>query len=181
MKIVAISNTVIDLEQGCYNTLSMSVRSGHQVCLIAVGREKIWTSKAINSFKELSERIGATEVYFTDKFDYSTVTQDNVKVLRSTIELINPSLLIVPFNHGDDRKIKILSQSSLIASRNIENVLMYKTCKSRNFFPNVYYMIDNKNIKKTGSSVKKGKSVEAFVVHKMIFLNGVGLGDKQSL
>jgi hypothetical protein len=203
MEIVAIGGMPVDLEIGCLGTLSKFQKQGHQVSLVAVGKKSMWTKKMVNSFKELSTKIGTSQVYFTDRFDYSSVTQDNVNVLRSIIEPIHPSVAIFPFNMGSDRKSKIISESSLLACRSIENVLMYEIHKNKIFLPNVYFVLDDKTSEDTSSfrriyakDAKKKSSnnklrsihrfyakiarinrpVEAFVSHRAILLNNSGFG-----
>jgi hypothetical protein len=202
MNIVAIGGTSSDLEIGCLGTLSKFQKQGHQVSIIAVGKKKMWTKRAINAFKEIAKKIGTSQVYFTERFDYSGITQDNVNVIRSIIEPLHPSVSIIPFNEGSDKKTKVISESSLLASRNIANVLMYEIHRNKNFFPNVYFVLDNKTYnessygKLSDKDVKKkslnnesksihrfyptigkiGKPVEAFASHRTVLLNGNILG-----
>jgi hypothetical protein len=202
MEIVAIGGMPVDLEIGCLGTLSKFQKQGHQVSLVAVGKKNMWTKKMVNTFKELSTKIGTSQVYFTDRFDYSSVTQDNVNVLRSIIEPIHPSVAIFPFNMGNDRTSKIISETSLLACRSIENVLMYEIHKNKFFLPNVYFVLDDKTSKDTsfrriyGKDAKKkslnnklrsihkfyakiakiNRPVEAFVSHRAILLNNSRFG-----
>ena len=142
MKIIAIGGMPLDLEIGCFGTLYKYIKYGHEVYLIVVGKTN-WAAKNLKTLKESSKEIGVTEIYHVERFDYSSITQDNVNVLRSFIEAIMPSLAILPFTKASHPRRKNLAKSSLLACREIENILMYESNMNTNFSPNVYSLIDN--------------------------------------
>ena len=193
MKIVAIGNSPLDFEISCLGTLSKYAKGGHAVNLIIVGNIVDWTEKKMVAVRNSCERIVTSKVHFTGKFDYSTVTQDNVNVLRLIIDKINPSVAILPFYKTSNKKRKVLSESSLLACRSIRNVLMYETNKNKNFLPNVYFKIDDKITLKAGLTYLKNnidlkkkrkllhgfygytagisQPIEAFQSHRVLLLN----------
>lgn len=193
MKIIAIGSSPLDFEIGCLGTLSKYSKSGHAVNLIIVGNTINWTEKKMVAARESCERIGKSEVHFTEKFDHSAVTQDNVNVLRLIIDKIDPFVVILPFYKTSNKKRKILSESSLLACRSIRNVLMYEINKNKNFLPNVYFKIDDKiPLKASFASVKNNidlkkkrrllhgfyghdadisEPIEAFQSHRILLLN----------
>jgi LmbE family N-acetylglucosaminyl deacetylase len=195
MKIVAIGSNSFDFEIGCIGTLTKFTKEGHKVNLVIAGNTSNWTEKNMISERELCERIYTSKVHFTEKFDYSAVTQDNVNILRSIIKDINPSVAIIPFSNTSNQKKKILAKSSLLACINVSNVLMYETVQNRNFFPDAYFEITEKvleklsllasNKKNTMNVIKKRKllqrflakssaikgPIEAFVIHRILLLN----------
>ena len=142
MKILAIGGTPLDLEMACFGTLYKYVKHGHEVNLIVVGKTN-WTEKNLKILKKSSKEIGVTEIHHVERFDYSTIIQDNVNVLRSFIEAIKPSLAILPFIKAAQPRLEKLARSSLLACREIENVLMYEPNMNTNFSPNIYSLIDN--------------------------------------
>jgi LmbE family N-acetylglucosaminyl deacetylase len=192
MKIVAIGSMPSDFEIECIGTLTKYAKEGHKVNLVIAGNTVHRTEKKAVAARELCERIGASRVYFTEKFDYSVVTQDNVNALRLITDKINPSLAIIPFYNTSNKKRKVLSESSLLACRSIGNVLMYEINKNKFFFPNIYFKIGNKILLKAslrsvknnidlkkkrslhgfyGHRAKINQPIEAFQGHRILLLN----------
>ena len=200
MKIVAVGSTLYDLEIGCLGTLSQYAKSGHEVNLIISGSMSNLKEDKVNIGKEFYHDLGMMNIFFTKGFDYSAVTQDNVNKLRSIMGPINPSVAILPFGKTLNMKRKILAESSLLASRGVENILLYEIEKNKNFSPDVYFrtrnMISLKNtlVKAHGKSSTTAKRIEknfkklrqlyshylntneyieAFESHKILLLNTV--------
>jgi hypothetical protein len=94
------------------------------------------------TMKKSSKKANISEIFFTDTFDYSNVTQDNVKILGSILEGINPALVIIPFFQAFNRKRKILGQSSLLASREIKNIIMFELTRNVKFIPQIFFPIE---------------------------------------
>jgi LmbE family N-acetylglucosaminyl deacetylase len=142
MKVVAICSAPFDLEFCCFGTLAKYIEEQNEVNIIIANDDKIYpTEKRIQLVSESSKKIGVSEVYFTNGFDYSAVTQRNVKVLRLFIEKIIPSLAIIPFNNTFNLKRKVLSHSALIACHGTQSILMYELNKNPDFIPDTFVMI----------------------------------------
>jgi LmbE family N-acetylglucosaminyl deacetylase len=138
MKVVAIGSTPLDLELSCFGTLSKYKDENEVKVIIANNYKAEMPERRIKRLSESYKKIGISEVYLTNGFDYSTLTQRNVKVLRSLLEKITPSLAIIPFNNTSNKKRKILARSSLIACHGIQNVMMYELDKNPDFIPDTY-------------------------------------------
>jgi hypothetical protein len=145
LKIVAIGSSPSDLEVGCFGTLSKFINKGHQVYLIIASKKSAWSNKMISSFNEFWKKVGVSEILFTEKFDHSVVTQENVQVLRSFLELIHPELVLFPSTQGADKVRATVGRSSLLACRGIGNILMYESSMNSNFFPGIYSVVDGSN------------------------------------
>jgi hypothetical protein len=145
LKIVAIGSSPSDLETGCFGTLSKFINKGHQVSLIIASRKSAWSNKMISSFNEFWKKVGVSEILFTEKFDHSVVTQENVQVLRSFLEPIHPELVFLPSPQGTDKVRVTLGRSSLLACRGIGNILMYESGMNSNFSPGIYSVVDDSN------------------------------------
>jgi LmbE family N-acetylglucosaminyl deacetylase len=143
MKVVAIGSTPLDLELSCFGTLSKYKDENELKVIIANNYKAEMTESRTKRLSESYRKIGISEVYLTNGFDYSTLTQRNVKVLRSLVEKITPSLAIIPFNNTFNLKRKILARSSLIACHGIQNVMMYELDKNPDFIPDTYVTISN--------------------------------------
>ena len=153
MKIVAIGSMPLDLELTSFGTLSKSVKNGHDVYLI-VARDESWTESQIKAFAECSKTIGISGVYFTDRFDYSAVTQSNASMIASFIKTINPSLVIMPFWKDSNYKRKILAKTSLIACRGIGSIWMYQLEKNSSFSPNIHFVISSTEASEKAACLK---------------------------
>lgn len=179
MKIVAIGSMPLDFEISCFNTLKKLTTDGHSVSLI-IPRDKYWNEKQIKT--DLKQKLKISNIHYIENFDYSRVTQLNVKLINSIIEKIKPSLTIIPFIGNSNKMKKILAKSALLACRKVETILMYETNKNNSFFPTVYNVINKKTISKNASrksgslqynyANKSGiqKPVEAFESQRMVLL-----------
>ena len=141
----ALSN-LLDLQVGCFGTLSKLIKQGSKVFLIIAHETSQKSSKKNRKREGLIQRsaetIGISGLYFTVRFDYSRISQDNVDVLRSFIESSHASLAIIPFIRTNDPKQQVLAESSLLACRSITNILMYSSTKANTeFIPNLFSRI----------------------------------------
>jgi LmbE family N-acetylglucosaminyl deacetylase len=190
MKIVALGTKPSDLEIGCLRTLMKYSADGHDVSLLIAGNPARWKEKTLAN--EELEKIG--KVYFTDRLDESTVTQEQVNIFRSIITKTKPSLVILPFDKTSDKKRKALAHSALLACRGIKNILMYETTKNKNFSPNIFFTFEkgplvgvteymklqiNSSTKRMRKSVQKfnsrnikiKKTTEAFESQRVLLLD----------
>jgi hypothetical protein len=168
MKIVAIGSIPLDLELACFGTLSKCIKDGHDVHIIIAKDKAIgWTQMKMDALRKVSQKIGVSQVYFTDKFDYSAVIQDNVTMLDSVLKEIDPSLVIMPFWKATNRKRKILAKTSLIACRGIGRILMYALERNSSFLPTVFFVISSEDVSiKRSCLADYGKSITEPVLNK---------------
>jgi len=145
MRIVAIGSKLSDFEVGCYRTLMKYSADGHAVNLVIAGNTTKWKEKDLALANEKCKKIGITKVYFTDKFDEHSVTQENVRTLHSIIKKVNPCLAILPFHKTSVKKREILANSAILACRGIKNILMYEITKNKNFSPNIFFTFEKKS------------------------------------
>ena len=173
MKIVVIGSTPKDFEIGCLNTLRRLTNLNHTVNFIIV-RNKTRKEKEMET-SDLCFR--GTNIFVIKNFDYSKVTQENVNLINSIVETINPSVAFIPFIKSSDNMKKILSKSSLLACRKIQSILMYEIIKNKNFSPTVFSII-NKSIKQNVTSKAKKSSKNTSrnvnVLYKM-YANKMGI------
>lgn len=138
LKIVAIFCFPLDLELTSFGTLSKLVKTGHQVHVAVVGNSiKAWTRKYKRLLYGSCKILHIDNILFTDRFDYSSVTQDNALVLNSIIRQVIPELVIIPSQKSNNHKHNVLSKTSLIACRGIGNILMYDFSNNAKFSPNI--------------------------------------------
>ena len=149
MKIVAIASMPYDLELACFGTLARFIKDGHEVHIIIAktNRDKAgWTQMKMETLRKVSHVIGVSQVYFTDRFDYSAVTQDNADVLASFVKKNDPALVIMPFWKASNQKRRILAKTSLVACRGIGSILMYELERNAGFLPTVYFILSSDEI-----------------------------------
>ena len=136
----------LDLQVGCFGTLSKLIKQGCKASLVIVreGSQKFnkRNKKLEGLIEESAEPLGISNVYITDRFDYSYVSQDNVNVLKSFIELSGASTAIIPLITTNDAKQRVLAESSLLACRSISNLFMYRFIKTnQEFTPHLFSRI----------------------------------------
>ena len=132
-----------DLEISCFGTLKKYIDNRHEVHLIIAKNRDNWTKTMISGIKESAKIVGISQVHLTKRFDYSAVTQDNVNVLRTIIEPINPTISIIPSLIAVNKMRMILAKSALLACREVRNILMYEIDKNESFLPSVYSIISD--------------------------------------
>jgi LmbE family N-acetylglucosaminyl deacetylase len=138
LNIAAIFCFPLDLEITSFGTLSKFSKAGHQVHVVIVGNGiSLWTRKYKQLLYESCRKVHVNNILFTDKFDYTSVTQDNALVINSFVSKIIPELVIIPFWKSYNDKYNVLSRTSLIACRGIPNILMYNFNKETKFNPNI--------------------------------------------
>jgi hypothetical protein len=84
--------------------------------------------------KRVSNQIGISTLYAMN-FEFSAASQQNVNLLRSLLDPLKPSMAIIPFLKCKTADQKILAKSSLIACRDVRNLLMYNPDSSVSFHP----------------------------------------------
>jgi hypothetical protein len=139
MNILAIGSMPSDLELTCFGILSKCNRDGHESYVIIPEDIYEWPERWRKTLIDSCKKINISQVHFTERFDYSGVTQDNVDVLSSFIKTIKPSLVFMPFWKSHNEKRKILARTSLIACRGIGNILMYELEENKSFVPTVCF------------------------------------------
>ncbi|MBI3638688.1 MAG: hypothetical protein HY223_00035 [Thaumarchaeota archaeon] len=193
MKIIAIGTDSRDLQTSCIGTFEKFINSGHSVTLIIADNKK--QPRLSNTIKELYKNSGISKVHFVTNFDFSKVTQNNVNLINSIIDKINPSLAVIPSIKTCDKRKTVLAKSSILACRKIKNILMYKTGKKETFSSDVFFItctnfsqnkilsshqkknIPNKNFEKTSNPApmiyrfnSTAKHIESFESHRMVLL-----------
>ena len=192
MKILAIGTDPRDLQTNCIGTLEKFINSGHSVTLIIAYNKK--QPRLSNTIKESYKNSGISKVHFVTNFDFSKVTQNNVNLINSIIDKINPSIAVIPSIKSCDKKKIVLAKSSILACRKIKNILIYKTGKKETFSPDVFFItstnfspnkilsihqknISKKNFEKTSNPAhmlyhfnSTDKNIESFESHRMVLL-----------
>lgn len=144
-KILAIGSHPDDVEFGCGGTLRKFVTCGHMVYLLVMtfgesgGRPSIRKNEQINSAKAL----GIKEVFWGKLKDTKISFFDNViEIIEDAVKKVNPSFVFV--HHGKDthQDHRHINNCSVVATRNVENVLFYEGPTTVDFQPNVYVDID---------------------------------------
>ena len=179
MKIIVVASSPSDLEISCLGTILKFVKTKNMVYLLIVPRKSKWSTKTIMQFNESWKKVGISEIFFNYKFNHSVVTQENVNILRSYVESINPELVLFPSSLSKDRHKAVLGRSSILACRGIHNMLMYDSNYDSNFSPSIYSMINNTKIKESSISNKKkihdGKTVRKILELRKIYSRNIGL------
>lgn len=140
MKVVVIGCAPSEIISACRITITSLAKEGHMIYSIiapSIESERSSLSPEIANVPQLAA-IGITQTFLIDRFDYSAITQINADRLKSYIENIMPSLVIMPSWKSPNHIRKILARTSLIACRGIGTVLMYELdANNTGFNPNI--------------------------------------------
>lgn len=168
LKILGIFCFPLDLELTSFGTLHKLAKAGHQVHVVVVGNTiTSWTSECKHLLYESCKKMHIDNILFTEKFDYSSVTQDNALVLNSIIRQVVPELVIIPFWKSHNYKHRVLSRTSLIACRGIGNIIMYEFSNNTKFNANICV-----SLSETEASTKLDSLLEYWPLINRKFLRG---------
>jgi hypothetical protein len=127
--------------------MSRYAKQGMKASTVIVNSNKrVWKKEVADAATNSSGLMGAAKTEFIEDFDQSQTTQSNVKVLCNIIESTDPFLVIIPSTLTSDRNRRVLAGSSVLATRQVRNVLMYDVDLNNPYHqPNVFYRIKEQN------------------------------------
>jgi len=145
MNIVAIGCSLEDIIISCSGTLINNTKKGGETNIIITNIQK--NAKEKNGIKKKIEKIGI-KITIIQSFDFLITTQNNVKVIQKIIKKYKPDMLIIPHYKSKKNENRVLGRSSILAGRQIKNILMYGTGNNKHS-PTVFQSIENENKTKT--------------------------------
>ena len=101
-------------------------------------------SKKKIKIQEFIEKI-RIKTHVVEGFDFSAITQNNVNLIQNIIRKYKPDTIIIPYNKSKKKENRILGSSSILAGREINNILMYEVGEKTDFSPTVFLDIKNVN------------------------------------
>jgi hypothetical protein len=140
MKVVVIGCAPSEIISMCRITITSLAKEGHMIYSIIAPSNESEQSSLLPEIANVPQlaAIGITQTFLIDRFNYSAITQINADRLKSYIENIMPSLVIIPSWKSPNHIRKILARTSLIACRGIGTVLMYELdANNTGFNPNI--------------------------------------------
>ena len=159
MNILAIGAHPDDIEFGCGGTLSKYSEQGHKVYMLVLSKgDKGGDPDVRQKEQEKSARIlGAEKLYFSKHVDTEIVqNQELITEIEDFLKDIKPDFIFVHYFDDTHQDHRDLSNSTISATRYIQNVLFYEGPTTQNFTPNVYVNI-------TSALDKKIECLEAHV------------------
>ena len=159
MNILAIGAHPDDIEFGCGGTLSKYSEQGHKVYMLVLSKgDKGGNPDVRQKEQEKSARIlGAEKLYFGKHVDTEIVqNQELITEIEDFLKDIKPDFIFVHYFDDTHQDHRDLSNSTISATRYIQNVLFYEGPTTQNFTPNVYVNI-------TSALDKKIECLEAHV------------------
>ena len=162
-RIAAIGSldTFPHLLMGCFGTLSRYSRNGDETYILVTmdarhdGMDE--QESRIDSVQIAARRADISKVSFIEGFDHNTVSQNNVNLLRSYIESVNPLLIFMPARRATNPRQGVLGSCAFLACRWISNILLYEADKNPNFAPTVI-----SNLSGNEEAIKQ-KSIQEFI------------------
>ena len=146
MNILAIGAHPDDIEFGCGGTLSKYSEQGHKVYMLVLSKgDKGGDPEIRQKEQEKSARIlGAEKLYFGKHVDTEIVqNQELITEIEDFLKDIKPDFIFVHYFDDTHQDHRNLSNSTISATRYIQNVLFYEGPTTQNFTPNVYVDITN--------------------------------------
>jgi hypothetical protein len=144
MKVVVIGCAPSEIISSCRITISSLAKEGHMIYSIIAPSDESERSSLLPEIANVQQlaAIGITQTFLMDRSDYSAITQINADTVKSYIENIKPSLVIMPSWKSPNHIRKILARTSLIACRGIGTILMYELdANNISFNPNIIFEV----------------------------------------
>jgi LmbE family N-acetylglucosaminyl deacetylase len=145
MNVLAVASHPDDIEFGCGGTLAKFARQGYAVYALVLTKGDSGGAPDIrqNEQQESAKALGIKEVFWGNFVDtrlpfYDNIIQEIEKVVVKTA----PSFVFV--HHGKDthQDHRHVNACTVVASRNIPNVLFYEGPTSFDFEPNVFVNVE---------------------------------------
>ena len=140
--IIAIGCSPNELILLCGGTLIKNAKKDDSDIIIILANNLDLKKKS-----KIQELIGKIKIktHIVDDFDLCTITQNNVNLIQSIIKKYNPDTIIIPYNKSKKKENRILGASSILAGRQIPNILMYEMSEKSDFSPTVFQDIKDVN------------------------------------
>ncbi len=141
MNILAIGSHPDDIEFGCGGTLSKYSENGHKVYMLVLSKgDRGGDPEVRQKEQEASARILKVEkLFFNDYIDTEIVqSQKLIAGIEGFLKDVKPDFIFVHYFDDTHQDHRNLSESTVSATRHIQNVLFYEGPTTQNFTPNVY-------------------------------------------
>jgi hypothetical protein len=186
MKVVVIGCAPSEIISSCQITITSLAKEGHMIYSIIAPSDESERSSLLPVIANVQQlaAIGITQTFLVDRFDYSAITQINADIVKSYIENIRPSLVIMPSWKSPNHIRKILARTSLIACRGIGTILMYELdANNISFNPNVVFevLVEHSVIQHRVNNAAETTTSDQHEINNMkTFTNNSILEDKRS-
>ncbi len=141
MNILAIGAHPDDIEFGCGGALFKYSDNGHKVYMLVLSKgDKGGDPEVRQNEQEDSARILKVEkLFFSDYVDTEIVqSQKLITEIEGFLKDIKPDFIFVQYFDDTHQDHRNLSESTISATRYIQNVLFYEGPTTQNFTPNVF-------------------------------------------
>lgn len=172
MNILAIGAHPDDIEFGCGGTLRKLSLRGHRVSLLILTKGDIGGDPETRSReqKQSGEIMGVKKIFWCDYNDTKLPFYENViQNIEKIVKKVNPTFVFV--HHGNDthQDHRHVSESTVVATRNIQNVLFYEGPTTIDFSPNVFVDIGDQIKEKIKAlSCHKSQAMKTNIKHQSI-------------
>jgi hypothetical protein len=187
MKVVVIGCAPSEIISACRITITSLAKEGHMIYSIIAPSDESERSSFLPEIANVPQldAIGITQTFLIDRFDYSAITQINADTVKSYIENIKPSLVIMPSWKSPNHIRKILARTSLIACRGIGTILMYELdANNTSFNPNIIFEVPvGRSLiqYRTSNATETTTTADQHEINDIkTFTNSCMLGDKRS-
>jgi LmbE family N-acetylglucosaminyl deacetylase len=141
MNVLAIGSHPDDIEFGCGGTLHKLACRGHGIYLLVLTSGNAGGNFATRKSEQLraARALHATDVFWGNFTDTKLPFYENViQEIEDVVKKVSPTFVFV--HHGKDthQDHRHVSECTVVATRNVPNVLFYEGPTTINFAPNVY-------------------------------------------
>jgi LmbE family N-acetylglucosaminyl deacetylase len=141
MNILAIGSHPDDIEFGCGGTLHKYAEKGHPVYMLILthGEQGGAPARRMREQRASAKKLGATDLFWAEYVDTRLPFYENIiPTIEKVVGKVRPQFAFVHFGRDTHQDHRQASQSAIVATRNVPNVLFYEGPTSFEFTPNVY-------------------------------------------
>jgi LmbE family N-acetylglucosaminyl deacetylase len=141
MNVLAIGSHPDDIEFGCGGTIHKLTKKGHHVSMLVLTEGGVGGDPGVRRREQLrsAASMGIVKIYWGNFEDTRLSFSDRIiPEIERVIKQVHPSFVFVHYNKDTHQDHRYLSDCTVVAARNIPNVLFYEVPSTIDFMPNVF-------------------------------------------
>ena len=141
MNVLAIGSHPDDIEFGCGGTIHKLAKKGHHVSMLVLTEGGVGGKPLMRrrEQKRSADSMGVEKIFWGNFPDTRLPFIDRViPEIELVVKQVRPSFVFVHFRNDTHQDHRHASESAVVATRNVKNVLYYEGPTTIDFTPNVY-------------------------------------------
>jgi LmbE family N-acetylglucosaminyl deacetylase len=154
MNILAIGSHPDDIEFGCGGTIQKLTELGHRVFLLVMTEGSFGGTPSIRKREQVlsAGKLKAVDLFWGGHNDTKVPqSQQAIQGIERIVTKVNPTFVFVHYGRDTHQDHRHTNENTVVATRNVPNVLFYEGPTTIEFAPNVFVDISNNITGKSAS------------------------------